>query len=90
MEKKVRLMEKGVNLWVDERIRKEMRAMQVRFDCFEQYISWQLMSIQSPDLADIHDELSVLRKSVKELHNRSILSIPIIKKIYKEEKVENI
>lgn len=51
---------------------------------------WQLEVIQSLNLARVKDELVVLRKSVKELHDRSILLMPIIKEAQEEEKLKNI
>lgn len=64
--------------------------MQVRFESFKWCISWNLEGIQSPDLAGVQAKLAVLWKSVEELHNRLILSMPTIEEIYKEEGVENI
>lgn len=71
IKKKVKLIEKGVTLWVQKQIRDEIQSMQTLFDRFKQWISWILEGVKSPDLESVQAEPAVVRKQLR-IYMRSL------------------
>lgn len=90
LEKKVWLVEEGVQPWVENKLEEQSRKIQRRLYSFEWRVTCQLGSRQTPDISEVKAEIAELWKLVNELHERSVFPRPIIMKVQPEVEIKNI
>lgn len=83
-------MEKGLKPWVENKLVEQSRKIQGRLDSFEQQVTHQLGSGQTPDILEVKVEVAELRNLVNELNERPIFPTPVITKVHPKVEIENI
>lgn len=90
VEKKVWLVEEGVQPQVDNRQEEQKRKIQKRLYHFEWMVTRQLKGGQTSDIAGVKAEVAKLQNLINKVCKRPIFPMPVIAQVQPKVEIENI